>query len=645
MSRYNPSVCNQQPSRRSQLLWPASRHRNRDTESQYLQHEVQTAPTNGIPKRRSTSRKLDRDFQNAGIGEALTTNGEHHNSRHQSGVIGDPNALINRPKSAYTRNLRTTDEEPVFWQHSHRSTSRYHRSQITVGRSSMTPSVPSIGTQTESRRSNASNFESLLDRTFTAQPMLNLQPNPVITIEPPKSPLSPVASMEDPPISEEASVPNPADLEVSCTQVTPSQKRYSGFRPLQLSFYLPGNRLSLLPRFGDDHNLDYEIPPVPGIARPPSALLKAKVGSAMPRPPMPHSIPRKAVAPRSSIVEIKSNRPRSQNNVISAGEEARKESRISDIRSERAVSMNVLRQKHASQSAAHRPLPTRSRTTSQSLNANTQRFSTFGTRVQSLQFEPYSQEQQQRELEVLEILNESSSASPVSPISSVTESPFTNNKVETYHDYNFTEARQLPEQHATVDYHDYGFEVQAAEISDSSYRSPSPHVAPLFQSSTSATSFSDHGSLPSPLKPRSSSGSSTLYHGESSSESSLTLAKASTTKKLSIAFPSPTLQHRLSEWLSRSASQIQQPSSPPPQQGECFNRTDSPTLGFSWKDFGFSADKRTSSGRQQHLRTRAFTDASSSSTFVNGSGDEGDGERYPRLSRMVSVPVEVGVAF
>ena len=58
--------------------------------------------------------------------------------------------------------------------------------------------------------------------------------------------------------------------------VSPVERRLSPFRPLQLSIYIPGNELPALPRFSDDDNDDDVVPPVPGIERPPQALMTMK---------------------------------------------------------------------------------------------------------------------------------------------------------------------------------------------------------------------------------------------------------------------------------------------------------------------------------------------------------------------------------
>jgi hypothetical protein len=66
--------------------------------------------------------------------------------------------------------------------------------------------------------------------------------------------------------------------------------RNGGFRPLQLSIYLPGNGLEPLPVF--------EEPEESGLAHPPKALVKSRSESILSRPST-FSIPRKPVASRS----------------------------------------------------------------------------------------------------------------------------------------------------------------------------------------------------------------------------------------------------------------------------------------------------------------------------------------------------------
>ena len=68
--------------------------------------------------------------------------------------------------------------------------------------------------------------------------------------------------------------------------------RAAGFRPLQLSIYLPGNELEPLPAF-DEEMEDFDL------THPPKALVKSRSESILSRPSTSFAIPRKPVASRS----------------------------------------------------------------------------------------------------------------------------------------------------------------------------------------------------------------------------------------------------------------------------------------------------------------------------------------------------------
>ena len=601
--------------------------------SQSLQHQLHTNIDDQASIGRPTTRNIQHIPYRTGEGEESTIYPKSRNLRRRSGVIADPNALINRPKSAYTRNRRTNDEEPVFWQHSDRATKRFHHSQFTTP----LPTSPPIRRQpTGSRRSNASNFETLLDQTFARQPALNLQPNPVINVEPPSTPSLPPTPIEDVQSPEETNLSSPQISSFSSPQESPNQQRFSGFRPLQLDFYLPGNRLSLLPRFSDDHDVDHDIRRVPGITRPPSALMKAKPSPIFDCPLTSFSIPRKAVASQAASTVNKSKCFGVQSSATLNGGTYSRGSLLHDhLRSDRRISRSTLRNTQDFQKSADKPLPSSSRPASTTWTDIAERLSSHRVSAQSAQFETNFDERTQVEFEYPTVSEKCSPISLVSPASSKRHSA-----VE-YHDYEFVgEACQVPEQLSAVEYHDYEFIGEARQVPELSEVPPqhvSLQVARLFHAPTSSNDSSDD-ELPPPSKPRSSSGSSTLYHGESSLDSNLPAIKTT----LSVAFPSPSLQHRLSDWLSRSASQIQAFS---PQRGECYGHTDSPTLGFSWKDFGWNTEKRTSNseGGSHRGRRSAYTDGSSASTYVDGS-DDVDLEKFPVPVSMAR-NIGVGVAF
>lgn len=646
MSRYNTSICDQQPPRRSQLLWLASRDRELPPRPYESPHESGSVQTQGIKFRRPTSRYLECDASKAGNLEIATINSSQRDSQRRSGIIGNPNALINRPKSAYTRNLGT-EEEPVFWQHSRRTTSRFRRSHFSAHRPT---SLASVQEEPEPRRSNSSNFESLLERTFTTSSTLNFLPNPVINIQPPQTPLLPSTPTDNnaqTPLNVNASVP-PSPV-VSSLELLSSRRRSSGFRPLQLSFYSPGNRLSLLPRFSDDHRIDHDIPPVPGITRPPSALLKTRLSSTLSHSSTSHMIPRKAVASHASFDVKHSNRPSYQSSVTLVDETFSRDSLHGRLQLDRTFSQSTKTNNQVIQSKPDGPRPPCSRKASRRRTENAKSVSGKRMSAQSLQLETHYEDQWHIEPKcpaIPEGCSPASSVSPVTPVSPISPnysvSPVGSKKhpIKDYHDNSSTRNSQVSGIYPFAEYHDYEFTDKACHVpgtTEPHCRGAQPHVAPLRCSSISSANYSDD-ELPSMSKPRSSSGSSTLYHGESSSESDRPVTKA----KLSIAFPSPTLRHRLSEWLSLSASQIQAFI---PQQGECCDHADSPTLGFNWDDFGFAAEKQTSRGDagSQHPITKTFTDASSASTYVNRV-DDIDLRVFPLPDPPVHA-VSVGVAF
>ena len=193
--------------------------------------------------------------------------------------------------------------------------------------------------------------------------------------------------------------------------------------------------------------------------------------------------------------------------------------------------------------------------------------------------------------------------------------------------------------HSPVVYHEYDFIPQARQVDSiegPSSQRDSVHVTPLFYPPTT-TRDSNDDELPPPSTPRSSSGSSTFYNEGSQEESDLPIVKST----LSVAFPSPTLQHRLSEWLSRSNSQIQACN---PQHGGRHRNADSPTLGFSWNDFSLEAEKTMIKGEgdTQYGRRRAYTDGSLASTYVDG-GYNLDLEKDP-VPASEAYYIDVGVA-
>ena len=138
-------------------------------------------------------------------------------------------------------------------------------------------------------------------------------------------------------------------------------------------------------------------------------------------------------------------------------------------------------------------------------------------------------------------------------------------------------------------------------------------------------------------KPRSSSGSSTLYHGSISSPDPDDLELQPAVKhNLSIAFPSPTMNHRLSDWLVRSAGGHQVQSwAPQKKGGEVYGGgPDSPTLGFSWRDFGWNGE----TGNEEDGRKKRPYTVAGEAKYVGGEEGESDLERFP-------VPGSVGVAY
>ncbi|KAI4176158.1 MAG: hypothetical protein LQ343_001202 [Gyalolechia ehrenbergii] len=75
--------------------------------------------------------------------------------------------------------------------------------------------------------------------------------------------------------------------------------RTPGFRPLQLSIYLPGNQLPTLPTFREEEGEEDNA----GLTYPPQALVKSRSDSMLSRPSTAFSIPRKPVPNRTSSME------------------------------------------------------------------------------------------------------------------------------------------------------------------------------------------------------------------------------------------------------------------------------------------------------------------------------------------------------
>ncbi|KAL6719959.1 hypothetical protein ACLMJK_001880 [Lecanora helva] len=90
--------------------------------------------------------------------------------------------------------------------------------------------------------------------------------------------------------------------------LTSPDNQAPAFRPLQLSIYLPGNELPELPIFWNDEIAKSEEE-VPGLQRPPQALVKSKSDPMLlRRPSSTFSIPRKPVASRSSSITFDPSR-------------------------------------------------------------------------------------------------------------------------------------------------------------------------------------------------------------------------------------------------------------------------------------------------------------------------------------------------
>lgn len=90
-----------------------------------------------------------------------------------------------------------------------------------------------------------------------------------------------------PSVSRRPTIGTPSDFK----RVEFPNERATGFRPLQLSIYLPGNELEPLPWFEEEPELN--------LAHPPKALVKSRSESILARPSTSFTIPRKPVASRS----------------------------------------------------------------------------------------------------------------------------------------------------------------------------------------------------------------------------------------------------------------------------------------------------------------------------------------------------------
>lgn len=85
--------------------------------------------------------------------------------------------------------------------------------------------------------------------------------------------------------------------------VSPPLRKLSPFRPIQLSIYLPGHELPVLPTFSNEKVEDEDEEKAPGIMRPPSAFLKPQEDGKLLRSNTSFSITRKPVPSRSSQTE------------------------------------------------------------------------------------------------------------------------------------------------------------------------------------------------------------------------------------------------------------------------------------------------------------------------------------------------------
>ena len=699
-------------------------------------------------------------------------------------VLNNPESLINRPKSAYTRNRRMDDEEPVFWQHSNRSTKLLRQSEL----SNLRPKSLTIKKQQEElRRSNGSAFENFINRTFASQPSLNLPqilPNPLINIQPPSTPSLPPTPIDGNQISQQRVLPSTRpDLEFTreildrsrfsktqnqssekrsswfsqdlkrssamsqdqkrfsglsqeqkrasglsleprrasglsleprrasglsleptrasvlslepnrfsssskdltrfsgiqdqssqlessasleqpsqkrfsgSSQETPKSKRYSGFRPLQLSFYLPGNRLSLLPQFSDDNDEVSDIPPMPEIPRPASALMKAKPSVISDRPSTYHSIPRKAVGSQTTSLAGGSTRSSFQSSVTLNNTLYSRSSLLQDpVRSDARLSTGTWRNTQDFQKAAENPPPSPRRPMSRIFADAAEILATKRRSTHSIHLETQvSASPPQPEYdECSPISEESSPVSPVSPMSPVSPAtaPIKHHSTVDYHDYDFAPPTPQPRTpRSAVDYHEYEFTTPTRTPTTPAFstRDSTMKVSPLFHNTSapppppaSEPSSDEEDELPPNSKPRSSSGSSTLYHGEFSSEEESDLVLPPAVKHaLSVDFPSPTIQHRLSDWLVRSAGighhHAQSWNPPRGAKGEVYageRGPDSPTLGFSWKDFGCDGVEKGGDGRKKRPLT-----VGGEKYLAMVEGEDFDLEKFP-------MPGGVGVAY
>ena len=75
--------------------------------------------------------------------------------------------------------------------------------------------------------------------------------------------------------------------------------RTPGFRPLQLSIYLPGNELPSLPTFQEEEEQGDDA----GLTYPPQALVKSRSDSMLSRPSTAFTIPRKPVPNRTTSID------------------------------------------------------------------------------------------------------------------------------------------------------------------------------------------------------------------------------------------------------------------------------------------------------------------------------------------------------
>lgn len=336
--------------------------------------------------------------------------------------------------------------------------------------------------------------------------------------------------------------------------VSPIQRRLSPFRPLQLSIYLPGKELPALPKFSDDHDDDDEIPPVLGIERPPQALMTTKSEPNLTRRLSSFSIPRKPVGgSRGSSLELTAAiRPSIDSGLTLYNPDAalsthKRSTSIDRLLVDHRPSLSTSKSAQEFLEIINAPLPPlpQSTPTSHEIRDDFAPKSAFAiyksASDQNMRLRTHLEERQ----EVCDTISEKEERSPVSPLTPPQPATF-------------------PRPSSTASRSSQIFVQQSFQQRDSL-------IHPAHRQSTNVNSKPTIAATAQPAwtdsdyefplsnfrKARSSSGSSTLLKERMAEAGFVQQAneadmRPTVTTTISVCPSTPTLSHRLSQWLTRS---------------------------------------------------------------------------------------------